>query len=78
MIDATGDRPKDIHGQPVELGPWYWAKNRTGHVVGVGKFLSPIAGHEVNWFINGTGYGPSSFSEFVKADEPKFATGEAS
>lgn len=64
-------RPNDIHGNPVEMGPWYWARSRTGKIVGVGKFASTIGSDEIIWFINGTGYGFETF-EFVKAVEPDF------
>lgn len=55
-------RPKDIHGIDVTMGRWYWAKDRTGTVVGVGKFACTIGSDDYTWFINGTGYAPDGFS----------------
>jgi hypothetical protein len=67
-------RPTDIHGNPIEMGPWYWAKSRTGKIVGTGKFAVAIGGGEVTWFINGTGYDPANFT-FVKSELPDFSFG---
>lgn len=58
-------RPKDIHGNEIVMGQWYWAKNRRGQVVGTGKFASNLGSDECTWFINGTGYGHESLT-FVR------------
>ena len=66
----ANSRPKDVDGNPVEMGPWYWAQNRTGNIVGTGKFLATIGWGEIHFYVNGTGYSPDSFAAFAKADVP--------
>lgn len=68
------DRPKDIYGKPIEMGPWYWAKSRTGKIVGVGKFAATICRNDILFYIHEAGYEPDNYT-FVKAEEPDFAFG---
>jgi hypothetical protein len=67
-------RPKDIHGNEVEMGPWYWGRSRTGLIIGTGKFAVQIVASGVMWIINGTGYSPEGL-QFVRAEEPDFGDG---
>lgn len=67
------NRPLDIHGQPVDLGPWYWGIGRTGRVAGTGKFLAIIGNGDVHFYINGTGYDARDFT-YERAVEPLSAT----
>jgi hypothetical protein len=65
-------RPNDIYGQPIVMGQWYWATNRTGQTVGTGKFAATISRpDDITFFINGAGYLPESFQAFTPAIEPK-------
>lgn len=57
--------PNDIHGIPVQLGPWYWARGRTGQVVGAGKFLATISCSQCHFYINGTGYDAGTFDYWL-------------
>lgn len=64
------NRPKDIYGNEIKMGPWYWARSRTGQIAGTGKFASCINSDECTFFINGTGYGPESFTYVKVVDDP--------
>lgn len=46
--------PKDIDGNPVLPGLWYWVMDRGGQIVGTGKFAH--SGDDWTFFINGTEY----------------------
>jgi hypothetical protein len=60
----------DVQGNPIVMGPWYWAKNRIGQIVGTGKFASIISRpDDVTFYINGTGYGVDSFT-YLPAEDP--------
>lgn len=39
---TTPNRPKDVNGDDIQIGPWYWARNRRGQVVGTGQFLDDL------------------------------------
>lgn len=70
---TSAERPKDIHGNDVVMGPWYWAQERTGKASGAGKFLADIGWGKVRFWINGAGYEPDSFKAFELADpQPSF------
>ena len=63
---------KDEYGNEVDHGKiWYWAKDRRGQIVGVGKFACIIGHDEWTFFINGLGYSPDSF-RYVAAEMPVF------
>ena len=65
-------RINDAIGNPVDYGKtWYWARDRTGQIVGVGKFAWIIGQNTATFFINGIGYGIESFS-FLPAEYPVF------
>lgn len=61
------NRPKDIHGNQIEMGPWYWARNRRGDVIGTGKFAVSVGHDECTFFVNDTGYAWDSFS-YLRVD----------
>lgn len=63
------NRPQDIYGKEIEMGPWYWAKSRTGKIIGTGKFAAIIGSDECAWFVNGTGYSPENFAFVRVADD---------
>ena len=64
--------PRDIDGNIVVAGKWYWAMDRTGRIVGTGKIMFYIgSGGTPTWFINGAGYSPEGF-KFVRAVDPDF------
>ena len=71
QMPALMNRPQDIFGNPIEIGPWYWAKSRTGKIVGTGKFSFVIGSEECTWFINGTGYSPENFTFVRVVDAPE-------
>jgi hypothetical protein len=75
MSDAdTKPLPVDVYGRTVHIGTaWYWAKDRTGQVVGVGKFAWYVGADEATFFINGVGYRPETFV-YLLAETPKFPT----
>jgi hypothetical protein len=63
-------RPRDIHGEPVEMGAWYWMMNQLGQIVGTGKFAATIGWGEILFYINGfAGYRPE-YKKFVRAEDP--------
>lgn len=65
-------RISDENGEPVDHGKtWYWARNRRGQIVGVGKFAWLIGQNTATFFINGTGYGIESFA-YIPAEPPIF------
>lgn len=65
-------RINDENGEPVDHGKtWYWARNRHGQIVGVGKFAWLIGQNTATFFINGTGYGIESFA-YIPAEPPVF------
>lgn len=62
----------DANGDPVDYGKvWYWARDRRGVIVGVGKFMWLIGQNHPTFFINCTGYNVESFS-YVPAEDPSF------
>ena len=64
------ERPLDIYGNHVELGPWYWAK-RGAKILGVGRFLATIGTGTIFFYLYETGYSPDKM-QFVKVDPPNF------
>ena len=64
------NRPKDIAGHAIEMGPSYWAMNPRRDVIGTGKFAVPIGADMVTFFINGTGYNPSCFTYMKYVGNP--------
>ena len=65
------NRPKDVDGDYVLLGKWYWMMNRTGQIAGTGKFLVTISRPaEIAFYINGTGYSHETM-KFAKAGDPE-------
>lgn len=65
------ERPKDIHGEPVTLGVWYWYRYGGNSISGAGKFLSIIGQHRILFFVGQAGFTPTAFMEFVRADLPE-------
>ena len=70
------DRPKDFHGNPIVMGVWYWAADRTGNVAGTGKFACEIGKSDYTFFINGIGYDPEgwTFEKAITLDEAQALT----
>lgn len=66
------ERPTDCFGQPVRLGPWYWAQNKTGRTIGTGRFLAGIHSGDILFHINDVGYGVETFKAFQPAAAPTF------
>ena len=64
------ERPRDIAGNEITIGPWYLATNRMGGIIGVGKFALPIGSNEISFFINGTGHNPSCFTYVMYEGSP--------
>ena len=65
----TVDRPKDINGDAIVMGPWYWAQDRTGKILGVGTFSVLIGSTTILFFIGTAGYSPESF-RYAPAENP--------
>ncbi len=69
------DLPLDIHGNPLIVGGWYWAKGESGKLLGAGEVFYNIAG-TMAWF------SPSGCSYLVKGKQfapavpPDFTKGE--
>lgn len=64
------NRPKDIDGNEIVMGPWYWATNQRGDVIGTGKFAATIGFDEATFYLNGVGYDPGSFTFKRHYDTP--------
>jgi hypothetical protein len=63
------DRPRDINGDEIVMGPWYWAQDRRRKILGAGKFLAPIGSTTILFLINGKAYSAESFC-YAPAENP--------
>jgi hypothetical protein len=63
-------RPTDVHGEPVEMSRWYWARDPQyigGRVIGAGMFLGTDGKADWMFYLNGMAYVAISF-EYAPAD----------
>ena len=65
----TVDRPNDINGDAIVMGPWYWAQDRTGKILGAGQFAVPIGSTTILFYINSLGYSTDAFV-YAPAENP--------
>ena len=67
----TVDRPKekDINGDAIVMGPWYWAQDRTGKILGAGQFAVPIGSTTILFYFNLLGYSTDAFV-YAPAENP--------
>ena len=49
-------RPKDIKGNDIVVGPWYWAQDRTLRILGAGRFAYVIGSGTLRFTMNGAGH----------------------
>jgi hypothetical protein len=49
-------RPKDINGNPIVLGDWYWGYDRANRLVGAGKITAMIGIGKMSFVIKHTSY----------------------
>jgi len=62
-MDEIGEttRPKDIKGNDIVVGPWYWAQDRTLKILGAGRFAYVMGSGTLRFIMNGAGYLPDAF-----------------
>lgn len=60
-------RPKDIHGDDVVMGLWYWHKLRHVGVCGSGKFLADHEWSDPQFYNNGLCHKPSHVDQYILA-----------
>lgn len=63
-------RTKDDDGNDIIMGRWYWARSRTGKIVGAGKFSATINTGDMTFWMNGVGYEPASFRFYPALSTP--------
>jgi len=63
-------KPKDIKGNDIVVGPWYWAQDRTLKIIGAGRFAYVIGSGTLRFTMSGAGYLPDAFN-YASAEEPE-------
>jgi hypothetical protein len=64
-------RPRDIKGNDIIVGPWYWAQDRTLKILGAGRFAYVMGSGTLRFTMNGAGYLPGAFYYASAADPEK-------
>lgn len=63
-------RPKDIKGNDIVVGVWYWAQDRTLKILGAGRFAYVMGSGTLRFTMNGAGYLPDAFY-YASAGDPE-------